>query len=243
MDMYRKRKNIVIPAVQESLNDYLPWQEEEPYQAVNFSLGEALPITLVKKITREIMTALRRIHSEGIIHRDLKPNNILLDFQMNVKIGDFGNAIFESEEKQGTDFCHPQYTAPELSLGNVKYSNKIDIWSAGVILFEMMTQKMPVPVFSHLSVLQEVVKLLGMPKQYLLEKSFPEFNETQIKIINGITWYPAQDIQILIEHESFAKEDVEQCADLLSKLLCFYPHQRISAKEALSHPFLKEEEE
>ena len=109
-------------------------------------------IDLVWKLFREIICGLAHIHKFGIIHRDLKPENIFLDSECRVKIGDFGLArglnveIFgpeetiegrvESSDNMTTGIGTSHYVSPEVKSNN-KYDQKADIYSLGVIFFEM----------------------------------------------------------------------------------------------------------
>ena len=105
------------------------------------------------KIFRQIVEGLVHIHGHGIIHRDLKPENIFIDLGNNPKIGDFGLATAGHRtqlQHRHTDQTPAAewdltmsvgtalYTAPELqSIGIGHYTNKVDVYSLGIILFEM----------------------------------------------------------------------------------------------------------
>lgn len=92
----------------------------------------------------QICLALKHIHSKQIIHRDLKSQNVFLTKSGLVKLGDFGIAksLNCTLEKAMTMIGTPYYLSPEIVTGK-PYSYKSDIWSLGVLLYEMMALKMP----------------------------------------------------------------------------------------------------
>jgi serine/threonine protein kinase len=75
-----------------------------------------------------------------IIHRDLKPSNLLVDENWNVKIADFGFARIKEENATMTRCGTPCWTAPEIIRGE-KYAEKADVYSFGIIMWEMLTRK------------------------------------------------------------------------------------------------------
>ncbi|XP_016974395.1 phosphorylase b kinase gamma catalytic chain, skeletal muscle/heart isoform isoform X2 [Drosophila rhopaloa] len=105
-------------------------------------------VTLSEKKTRTIMRQIfegvEYIHAKNIVHRDLKPENILLDENHNVKITDFGFARQLQESEKLTDLCGtPGYLAPEtlkcnMFEGSPGYSQEVDIWACGVIMFTLL---------------------------------------------------------------------------------------------------------
>ncbi|XP_032594677.1 phosphorylase b kinase gamma catalytic chain, skeletal muscle/heart isoform isoform X3 [Drosophila grimshawi] len=105
-------------------------------------------VTLSEKKTRTIMRQIfegvEYIHAKCIVHRDLKPENILLDENHNVKITDFGFARQLHDGEKLTDLCGtPGYLAPEtlkcnMFEGSPGYSQEVDIWACGVIMFTLL---------------------------------------------------------------------------------------------------------
>ncbi len=110
--------------------------------------GEAL------KIIPQICEALQFAHDEGIVHRDIKPENILLDKKGRVKIADFGIAkimgqepdvaITETRHAMGT----PHYMAPEQVEKPQTVDHRADIFSLGVVFYEMLTGELPLGKFA-----------------------------------------------------------------------------------------------
>ena len=102
------------------------------------------PENLILDYFTQICLALKHIHDKKIIHRDLKSQNIFLTKKGLIKIGDFGVAknLKNTWKKASTMIGTPYYLSPEIVLSK-PYSFKSDIWSLGVLLYEMMCLKMP----------------------------------------------------------------------------------------------------
>lgn len=115
-----------------------------------FTPSEALALV------QEICSALKFAHDEGILHRDIKPENILIDSKGRVKIADFGIAklIGESERHdvtltlQGSILGSPHYIAPEQLEKPGDVDQRADIYSLGVVLYEMLTGELPIGRFA-----------------------------------------------------------------------------------------------
>lgn len=121
----------------------------EIIEARNLGPSEAL------KIVPQICEALEYAHQEGIVHRDIKPENILLDKKGHVKIADFGLArlldkpaaiytLTRAGQRMGT----PQYMAPEQLERPHEVDHRADIYSLGVVFYEMLTGELPLGVFA-----------------------------------------------------------------------------------------------
>ncbi|CAE6533221.1 unnamed protein product [Rhizoctonia solani] len=93
---------------------------------------------------KQILYGLDYCHRFNISHRDLKPENILLDKNMNIKIADFGMAALEVANGMLETSCgSPHYASPEIVAGKAYHGASSDIWSCGVVLFALLTSRLP----------------------------------------------------------------------------------------------------
>lgn len=114
-------------------------------------------------IVNQICEALQFAHQQGVVHRDIKPENILVDLEGRVKIADFGLAklvgrvsqdvsLTATEQVMGT----PRYMAPEQMMGTKNVDHRADIFSLGVIFYELLTGELPVGRFDPPSKMREL---------------------------------------------------------------------------------------
>lgn len=132
------------------------WGKEEEiyYIAMEYLLGENLSQIINKKgiippsevvdISIKICEALEVIHTQGIIHRDIKPSNVLVTEEKDIKITDFGivKDSTPSITQTGSILGTAQYISPEQARG-IKISKRSDIYSLGVVMYEMITGDPP----------------------------------------------------------------------------------------------------
>ncbi|RYD33738.1 MAG: serine/threonine protein kinase, partial [Verrucomicrobiaceae bacterium] len=112
--------------------------------------GGELPVTLALEIIGQVCDALQYAHSQGFVHRDIKPGNILVDTGGRVRIADFGLTKLLGGETgpaagrtlTGAVLGTPEYTAPEQLRGGT-VDHRADIYSLGVMLYEMLTGDLP----------------------------------------------------------------------------------------------------
>ncbi len=107
--------------------------------------GEAL------RLVKEICAALEAAHAQGVIHRDIKPSNILLTAEGTVKVADFGIAVLDDQPKERLTFTGVvagtmEYAAPEQTSGS-GVDRRSDLYSVGVICYEVLTGQLPRGIF------------------------------------------------------------------------------------------------
>ena len=111
-------------------------------------------------IMKQLFSALQYLHSKKISHRDIKPENFMLykkDDMTCIKMIDFGlSKDFTQQNTMHTMSGSPYYIAPEVFLQ--KYNSKIDIWSMGVVLYIMLSGKVPFPGRTEHEIIQNVIK-------------------------------------------------------------------------------------
>ena len=194
---------------------------------LNLNNGPLEP-KIVKSYLYQILLAIKYCHSKRILHRDLKPQNLLIDKNGIIKVGDFGLArAFGIPIKTLThEILTLWYRAPEILLGQKEYSTPIDIWSIGLIFYEMAHRK---PLFAgdcEIDQIFKIFQMFGTPN----EKNWP-----------GITKLPEFKLsfpQFKGKGLNFYNTNIDDVGmDLLSKMIQLDPCRRISAKQALNHPF------
>lgn len=170
-------------------------------------------------ILRQMVEAIAYMHSQKIAHCDLKPDNFLFlndRADAPIKIIDFGMAKFVKRHKYFKSLCGtPYYVAPEVILG--QYNHHADMWSLGVVMFVM---------------------LFGFPPFYA-EQDGAESDEAIFQqVLKGFTpvTKPGYDA-----HFPESIPCSESAKDLIAKLLTLDVAQRLTAEEALQHPWLKGE--
>ena len=140
-----------------------------PSHALSVELQDSKPlaINLVAQYGCDIATGMTVAHQAGIVHRDLKPANILINDEHFVKVVDFGVAAAHKEgdtqlTKTGYVIGSPKYMAPEQILGK-QVDERADIYSLGIILYEMATGMPPYSRGDHMSVMYQHVQGKAKP--------------------------------------------------------------------------------
>jgi len=149
-------------------------------------------------IVPKICEALNYAHKKGIVHRDIKPENILLDTEGNVKIADFGLArlldkptsaytLTQSGQRMGT----PHYMAPEQIEHPQEVDHRADIYSLGVVFYEMLTGELPIGLFAppskkvHVDVRLDEIVLHTLEKEPGRRYQYASEIKTDVETVAG----------------------------------------------------------
>jgi len=114
-----------------------------------------LEIEVAMKYFKELLSAVSFAHRQGVIHRDLRPSNILIDSYDKIKVTDFGTSKLLGKDNYATTrIGSPPYMAPEHFEGRAVYAS--DIYSCGVIFYEMLTGLPPIVSASPMEIIKKV---------------------------------------------------------------------------------------
>ncbi|XP_016949450.3 protein kinase shaggy isoform X4 [Drosophila biarmipes] len=192
---------------------------------------QTIPINFIRLYMYQLFRSLAYIHSLGICHRDIKPQNLLLDPETAVlKLCDFGSAKQLLHGEPNVSYiCSRYYRAPELIFGAINYTTKIDVWSAGCVLAELLLGQPIFPGDSGVDQLVEVIKVLGTPTREQIREMNPNYTEFKFPQIKSHPW-----------QKVFRIRTPTEAINLVSLLLEYTPSARITPLKACAHPFFDE---
>jgi serine/threonine protein kinase len=202
-------------------------------------------------VARQCLQTLAVLHAQHVIHCDLKPENILIQSltACQVKVIDYGNAYLHHDQR--CSYVQSRaYRAPEVVLGHA-YSTKVDLWSFGCILMELLTNRLLFDNRSVQSLLASHIALLGpFPKRLVEEGQLSEYYFEHM----GSSSHPqtlvgkhdgrlcrmkptSTSLEALCERHG---ADDPNFASFIRQLLALDPVERATAEKALQHPFLRD---
>ncbi|KNB42046.1 CDK protein kinase [Blastocystis sp. subtype 4] len=199
---------------------------------------QLLDIPVIKSFMYQMLLGLQECHRYRILHRDLKPQNLLINRDGELKLGDFGLARASGipVKKYTSEVVTLWYRSPDILLGNRDYNTSVDMWScgcifAGMVMREELFQELynSTPLFPGQNEADErdvIFKKLGTPTLATMPKlaSYPEWNASY-------PMYPRRSLNELVPRMD------SNALDLLSRLLTYDPERRIDCQQALEHPY------
>jgi len=191
-----------------------------------------ISLTKLKSFLYQLCLGVAFCHKQRVLHRDLKPQNLLLKDDV-LKLADFGLARGFSVPVR--NYSHEVvtlwYRAPEVLLGSQTYSKPIDIWSIGCIFGEMKTGKPMFPGKNPSDELLKIYKGLGTP----IEEDYPD-------IVNLPKWNKKETPEVEGRGMMNLVPGLEDDGyDLISRMMVYDPGKRVTAQQALEHPYLAEQ--
>jgi len=230
---------LVFEYLEQDLKKYMDYVNYEPQRAVPAGVEQAarpvkkLERLLVKSYMQQLVKGIAFCHSHRVLHRDLKPQNLLIDRTGTLKLADFGLArAFGLPVRTFThEVVTLWYRAPEILLGGRQYSTPVDIWSVACIFCEMLTSRPLFPGDSEIDQLFRIFRQLGTPT----EETWPGVTALADYKQSFPQWAPSP-----LEKSIRELRSDPLALDLLNKMLVYEPSKRISAREALKHPYFDE---
>lgn len=211
--------NLVMDYIPDTLNKIIKLYKD---------MRQTIPIVYVKLYTYQLIRALGYLHAMNICHRDVKPQNLLVDLRSHTaKLCDFGSAKrLERNETSISYIVSRCYRAPELIFGSTRYGCEVDMWSVGCVLAEIF---LGTPIFnSHVSKdhIKYIIRHIGTPSRSDIE-AMNSYNESYS--FPYVKMFPLPKLL----HNKASPEAI----DLISKLLVYSPSKRLTAHQAMMHPF------
>lgn len=197
----------------------------------------------IKSWSKQLLSGVHYMHINKIIHRDLKASNILVSRRGELKIADWGLARSwnDSMKRLTNRVITLWYRPPELLLGCVDYTPKIDMWSVGCIIAEMFRRGGFLKGNDEATQLDLIFKTCGHPTLSdwpNIHKMCPLWKNFEPR--SGEALFPSRLSQTLQRNLPYPSWMTQNASDLIEKLLTMNPQDRISAGDALTAEYFFE---
>jgi dual specificity tyrosine-phosphorylation-regulated kinase 2/3/4 len=195
-----------------------------------------VPSRFVRLYGLQLFSALAHVHRIGAIHCDIKPENILLESgsTTRVKLIDFGSGCFVGQAKY--EYIQSRfYRAPEVLIG-LSYGPPMDVWSAALVLAELMAGHPLFPGDDEDEQIEMIMELLGEPDVELFEQARRQehFFEADGRFVRTSLRVPGS-----LNLKEILQTNDEVVIDFLMKCLTWDQEKRMTAVQALNHPWMK----
>jgi hypothetical protein len=156
--LHQKNLNVLYDTIADPPGAVMAWINEAPLSLMDLPYNDAQRLSLqrILSIATQLCDALSYIHDRGIIHRDIKPNNILLDEHYNPILIDFDIArssqletVTQNKDGSYRFVGHEHYSSPEQFTAPGSITAATDIFSLGVVLYQMLTHRLPFPNYNN----------------------------------------------------------------------------------------------
>jgi len=215
------------------LMEYCP--QVPPHTYYDFTLDH------IRVYIYHLLSALETCHSNGIVHADVKPSNLAIDVStQTLKLLDFGHSIFYFKDHKSTCYVGTvAYKAPEILCKWANYSYPVDLWSTGRVMLDML-----IPHQMNRLRGKNIYNQVQQLTEFTGSLAFETLCETYQLPNFKLSPKPPQSLPKYVytnatpqEKERYKTHFTPAGMDLLERLLSVDPQLRISAKEALAHPF------
>lgn len=233
---------LVFPKLGKNVFQFMRENKYQPYTMAQ-----------VQHISYQLLTAVKFLHSINLTHTDLKPENMLFvdssfykvwsesarrDIYLlrnsEIRLIDFGSATFD-DEYHSTVVSTRHYRAPEVIL-ELGWSQPCDMWSCGCIIFELFTGNALFKTHDnkeHLAMMEHVLGPFPSDMIYTSKKKYFDSGK--------VSWDSSKSIKenckTLKEYINLNHDNYNQLYDILKQLLTYDPKSRLTAADALTHPF------
>eukprot|EP01031_Cornospumella_fuschlensis_P027698 gene27698-33455_t len=193
----------------------------------------------VKCYLRQLLEALVFIHSVDVVHRDVQPVNVIINKDTKqLTLIDFGVSFFDEPFAYRHLKGHLRYEPPCALMGYLHRDHKADMWSFGLVLAALVFRKMPfVTANVYYDIMIELIGHLGADELQVYMKSIHIKDKTLVDIVKTSAQRNRTDFRRLVTTPDQQAHASSEAIDLVDKLLRWNPRDRLTAKEALSHPY------